>query len=86
MSNKDTSGQWARGTTVTFVQNRRCHYQSGLDIDPRPIRDMASSEFHRTRARRLIQGVTAANPGSLTPFQCNHAPRWLVLGALPSRI
>jgi hypothetical protein len=45
MSNKDTSGQWARGTTVTFVQNRRCHYQSRLDIDPRPIRDMASSDF-----------------------------------------
>ena len=28
-----------------FVQYRRGHYQLGLDIDPRPVRDMASSDF-----------------------------------------
>jgi hypothetical protein len=30
-----------------FVQNRRGHYQPDLDIDPRPVRDMASSDFRR---------------------------------------
>jgi hypothetical protein len=69
-----------------FVQDRRCHYQLGLDIDPRPVRHMASSDFRRPRARRLIQGVTAVNPAHSLPSDADNAPCWLVLGALPSWI
>src|ERR1700709_964227 len=69
-----------------FVQNRRCHYQLGLDIDPRPVRDMASSNFRRPRPRRLTQGVTAVTPAHSLPSNADNAPCWLVLSALPSRI
>src|ERR1700716_4309559 len=60
-----------------FVQNRRCHYQLGLDIGPRPVRDMASSNFRRPRARRLIQGVTAVNPAHSLPSNAITPPAGL---------